>query len=183
MNINNTKFSTKPWSEVDKTELRNKLKEAGDEKAIYECFLYVEDMEATTSWCCPHHEIEGDTLVVNKNGVVAAWAALEGARGNKPDIPEKEYEDAMKHLAFHYNGLFKEGLIDSIPEPLRQYLGMADNIHPSYSVAEGAKNLDIEGDTSALDKIKENIKNLSGEELLILMQELETEFNNRMGQE
>jgi len=122
--IDNSKISDKKWSEVDKTAMAQKLDEIGDKKAIKEAYLYVEDYDKRSTWCCPHHELRGNTLILNKNGVIAAYQALEGAHGNKPNIPTKYLDEAYKHIAKHYKQLFEAGFINDIPEKLQEILGM-----------------------------------------------------------
>jgi len=113
------KISEKPWSDVDKTVLANKLKEIGDKKAIDEAYLYVGDYEKITTWCCPHHELSGNELILNKNGVIAAYQALKGAHGNKPNIPDEAYNKALEHIKKHYLELYKKGYINNLPDEFK----------------------------------------------------------------
>ena len=124
LKINDDKFSTTPWGDVDKTELHNKLYEMGDKKAIDEAYLYVGDYEKVTTWCCPHHEIVGNELLPNINGIEAAYAALNGARGNKPDIPEEAIKKAKQHLKKHYLKAYELGLIKNLPDEFKKDVDM-----------------------------------------------------------
>ena len=70
--------STKPWGEVDKTELRNKIMEA-DNKAslVKDCYMLVEDgwEDAPSEHLkYPVMCFEGDTLVYNRYGLSSALA-------------------------------------------------------------------------------------------------------------
>lgn len=117
--IDNKNISTTQWGDVDKTKLKNDLKEDGSMSVINEAFLYVEDKDKTSTWCCPHHELKNGTLVVNKDGVIAAYAALKGAHGNKPNMSDADYNKAMKHIAKHYKELSNQGFINDIPEDIK----------------------------------------------------------------
>jgi len=115
--INNTKVSDKPWSEVNKTELKQKLEEYGNASYIKEAFLVVRDVEKRSTWKFPHHEFNNGELILNKGGVVSAYAALKGAR-NEPAISTAEKKEAAKHLLKHYRLLKEKGMIEEIPEDL-----------------------------------------------------------------
>ena len=71
-------MSTKPWGEIDKTELRNKIMDA-DNKAslIKDCYMLVEDgwEDAPSEHLkYPVMCFEGDTLVYNRYGLSSALA-------------------------------------------------------------------------------------------------------------
>jgi len=110
--IDNNEISNKDWSKVDKTALRNKLKEAGSAKAIKECFALVPDIEKQSTWGWPHHEARGSAkdlhLILNRNGVIAAYKALVGARGGGAKLSLSEKKDIAKHLVRHYRSHLKE---------------------------------------------------------------------------
>jgi len=124
--IDNSKISDRKWSDVDKTTMAQKLEDIGDKKVINEAYLYIEDYDERSTWCCPHHELEDNTLVLNKNGVIAAYQALEGAHGTKPNIPAEDLNKAYKHIAKHYKQLFEAGVINDIPEKLKEVLDMKE---------------------------------------------------------
>ena len=116
--IDNTKISTNAWSDVDKTALAHKVQDLGI-KYIKEAYLYVGDPDKVSTYKLPHHEVIGGDLVVNKNGVQAAYASLQGARGNKPDLSSDELLTAKRHLLKHYKEMLAQGMIEEIPEELK----------------------------------------------------------------
>ncbi len=116
--IKNSVISEKPWSEVDKIALGQKLAEMGKESYIKECYLVIGDIEKRSTWKFPHHELDGNDLVVNKNGVVAAYQALRGARQN-PNISPTDKKAAAKHLLKHYREMIKQEKIGDIPQDLQ----------------------------------------------------------------
>ena len=71
-------MSTKPWGDVDKTELRNKIIEADNkESLVKECYMLVEDgwEDAPSEHLkYPVMCFEGDTLVYNRYGLSSALA-------------------------------------------------------------------------------------------------------------
>ena len=117
--IKNSTISTKPWGDVDKTALAHKVQDLGI-KYINEAYLYVGDPEKVSTYKLPHHEVRGGDLIVNKNGVQAAYAALQGAHGNKPDLSSDELAKAKAHLRKHYREMISQGIIDEMPEGLKE---------------------------------------------------------------
>jgi len=105
--IDNDTISDRPWGEVDKAALARRLAEAGDAEAIREAFAYVPDLDNRSEWGGPHHELRGDTLVVNRNGVHALAAALSGARGGVK-WPRSARVAALAHVRRHYRGMDEE---------------------------------------------------------------------------
>ncbi len=114
LKINRDKVSNKAWGEVDKSKIWGRLKEAlqsgeeGAKQAVKEMYAVVKaeinkDLAQADCWG-PHHEIIGDELVLNKNGVIAAVQALAGARA-EPNLSDAQWEEARKHLARHYREL------------------------------------------------------------------------------
>jgi hypothetical protein len=89
---------------VDKAALARRLQESGSEAAIREAFAYVPDLENRSEWGGPHHELQGDTLVLNRNGVHALAAALSGARGGV-SWPRSARVAALAHVRKHYKQL------------------------------------------------------------------------------
>ena len=71
-------MSTKPWGEVDKTELRNKIMEANNKSSLVkDCYMLVEDgWEDSPSEHLKYPVMcfEGDTLVYNRYGLSSALA-------------------------------------------------------------------------------------------------------------
>ena len=116
--IKNSTISERAWSDVDKTALGQKLAELGNASYIREAYLVVRDIEKRSTWKFPHHELtSGGDLVVNKGGVVSAYAALKGAR-NEPAISAEEKKEAARHILKHYRELLKQEKIEEIPQDL-----------------------------------------------------------------
>ena len=71
-------ISTKPWGEVDKTELRNKIMKANNKSSLVkDCYMLVEDgWEDSPSEHLKYPVMcfEGDTLVYNRYGLSSALA-------------------------------------------------------------------------------------------------------------
>ena len=71
-------MSTKPWGEIDKTDLRNKIMEASNKEALVKaCYMLVEDgwEEAPSQHLkYPVMCFEGDKLVYNRYGLSSALA-------------------------------------------------------------------------------------------------------------
>lgn len=117
MKINKTRVSNRPWGEVDKSKIWYRLKEGlknkedGIKEAIHEMYAVVkaeinENLTLADCWA-PHHEIIGDEVVMNRNGVIAAVQALAGARA-EPNLTDEQWEEARRHLARHYKELEME---------------------------------------------------------------------------
>lgn len=105
--VDNSTFSDKAWGDVDKAALGRRLQEAGQASAIREAFAYVPDLEKRSDWGGPHHELKGDTLVVNRNGVHALLAALRGSRGGVK-WPRAARVAALAHVGKHYKAMDEE---------------------------------------------------------------------------
>lgn len=86
------------WGDVDKTKL----------PAI--AFAYVEDPEKKSTWKLPHHWVKNGTeldekgvwkdgeLLVHRAGVIAAYAALQGARSGDPmNVPDSARQHILEH--------------------------------------------------------------------------------------
>jgi HK97 family phage prohead protease len=157
--INNQKVSTKPWSEVNKTELKQKLEEEGNTSYIKEAFLVVRDVEKRSTWKFPHHEYTNGELVVNRGGVVSAYAALKGAR-NEPAISTAEKKDAAKHLLKHYRVLKEQGHVDEIPEDL---INMAKEFEELYQKEIDSIKEELEGDMETKEIEQAEIETKEGE--------------------
>ena len=115
--IKNNVISTTQWSSVDKTQLSTKLMELGNHSYIDEAYLVVRSYDKKGDWKFPHHELRGNDLVVNRGGVVSAYAALKGAR-NEPNITPQEKLKAARHLLKHYREMLKQEMIEEIPSDL-----------------------------------------------------------------
>lgn len=118
--------SNRPWSDVDKTALRQRLvkaleeKEAGAAEAIREVYAVIRgeslDDAPSQNWWGPHHEVRGDRVILNRNGLIAAVAALAGARTEEgPNLTPEQNRKAARHLLRHYRELEMEP-----PESLRK---------------------------------------------------------------
>ena len=121
MKINNSKVSDKPWGEVDKTKLRNDLAESGSKAAIRECYLLVPDDSLEpemkmSEWSLPHHNIEGDELVLNRAGCGSA-----AGRFNQTDFPdETSKRKGARHLKKHYDSHLDEDCPQEIADAARE---------------------------------------------------------------
>ncbi len=101
--IDNATISDDPYPPEKRTALGQKLADAGDERAIREAYLYVPDLEKRSEWGGPHHELKGDTLIVNRRAVHARLGELHGARhAGGPDWPRAARVAALTHLRKHY---------------------------------------------------------------------------------
>ena len=116
--IKNNVISEKAWGDINKTKLGDALFELGKKSYIKETYLIVNDYEKRSTWKFPHHELQKENLVVNKNGVITAYQALRGARNN-PDISAKEKKNAAQHLLKHYKEMKKQGVVEEIPSELK----------------------------------------------------------------
>jgi hypothetical protein len=114
LRINKSDVSNKSWGDVDKSKIWARLKEAlqndeaGAKAAVKEMYAVVmaeinEDLTQADCWG-PHHEIRGDEIVLNRNGVIAAVQALSGARA-EPNLSDAQFEEARRHLLRHYKEL------------------------------------------------------------------------------
>ena len=67
-------------------------------------FAYVEpgDEDILAGYKLPHHDIENGELVTHRRGVIAAMAALNGARAAM-DLTENERSEIYTHLSRHYS--------------------------------------------------------------------------------
>ena len=170
--IKNDTVSDKPWSSINKSELKQQLEENGDPSYIKEAFLVVRDPEKRSTWKFPHHEYTNGDLVLNKGGVVSAYAALKGAR-NEPNISTAEKRDAAKHLLKHYKTLKEKGMIEEIPEDLIQMSKEFEEVYLKEleeldDVVIEAKTKDVEDEVEASENQEteqpENKDTINGEE-------------------
>ena len=104
--------STTDWGSVDKTRIRNILVKGLEEgadgvrEAIREVYVVIrgENLEDAPSqnWVMPHHEVRDDgRIVLNRAGLIAAAAALAGAR-SEPNLTPQQKRQAARHLLRHY---------------------------------------------------------------------------------
>ena len=81
------------------------LDNSGQRSKYQQGFTFVHD-EGTTlaNYSLPHHEVVGGSLKVNRHGVSAAIAAINGGRGGV-DMSESERRGAYDHLAKHLKAM------------------------------------------------------------------------------
>lgn len=92
------------------------LSKASARKKYAQGFAFVhEDGETLGEYSLPHHEVVGGTLKVNRHGVSAAIAAINGARGGTK-MSEADRRGAYDHLAKHLRAM------DLDPPEFRQAL-------------------------------------------------------------
>lgn len=128
--INKSKISGRAWGDVDKSALGRRLAEmyaAGrvTRAQIREVYAYTPDeafgrdandkpvFERSKAWG-PHHELQGDEIVLNRNGVHSAAQALAGAR-SEPKLSNEALTAAKRHIRRHYRDL-KEEVPDALKE-------------------------------------------------------------------
>jgi len=63
------------------------------------------DPETRAAYKFPHHDVDGDVVW---NGIAAAMAALNGARGGGSDLSESDRKGIYRHLSAHYKQFDKE---------------------------------------------------------------------------
>lgn len=112
--IDNKKISESSWEQVNKTILRNKLIDAlndnveGASAAIKECYAVIKSKDLkdapSENLGFPHHNLQGDTLILSRSGCHTAYASLKGARST-PDITSEQMSKAMSHIKRHYKDL------------------------------------------------------------------------------
>ena len=81
------------------------LDNGGQRSKYQQGFTFVHDDGTTlANYSLPHHEVVGGSLKVNRHGVSAAIAAVNGARGGV-DMSESERRGAYDHLARHLKAM------------------------------------------------------------------------------
>lgn len=134
MKVNKSKASSKKWGDVDKSALGKRLSEAyasgeASKAVIREVYAFVpedafgkdDDGNPTFAYSKawgPHHEVSGDEVILNRDGLGAAAAALGGAR-SEPGLSAEEQKKARTHLRRHYRAI-DEDEPDSLKESLRR---------------------------------------------------------------
>jgi len=130
--------STADWGSVDKSRIWRILKQGLEEgaegiaTAIREVYAVVKDpvnKELTQADCWgPHHEIRDDgRIVLNRAGLIAAAAALAGAR-SEPNLTPQQKRQAARHLLRHYRELELEP-----PESLMEVVGEISSVQAVIS--------------------------------------------------
>lgn len=130
--------STADWESVDKSRIWQMLKtglEEGAEgiaAAVREVYAVVKvpvngDLTQADCWG-PHHEIRDDgRIVLNRAGLIAAAAALAGAR-SEPNLTPRQKRQAASHLLRHYRELELEP-----PESLMEAVGEISSVQAVIS--------------------------------------------------
>lgn len=120
--------STADWGGVDKSRIWRLLKQGleegaeGTAAAIREIYAVVKatvnkDLTQADTWG-PHHEVRDDgRIIINRAGLIAAAAALVGAR-SEPNLTPQQKRQAARHLLKHYRELELEP-----PESLKEAVG------------------------------------------------------------
>jgi hypothetical protein len=81
------------------------LDNSGQRSKYEQGFTFVHDDGTTlANYSLPHHEVVGGSLKVNRHGVSAAIAAINGGRGGV-DMSESERRGAYDHLAKHLKAM------------------------------------------------------------------------------
>lgn len=149
LRINNSRVSTRPWGDVDKTWLRNRLVKAleegeeGAREAIREVYAVIRSDDITEApsenWWGPHHEVTRDgEVILNRDGLAAAAAALAGARA-EPNLTPQQKAEARRHLLRHYRELKLEppaGLVEKVEKAWFREVPFA-KIDPEQRVVYG----------------------------------------------
>jgi hypothetical protein len=130
--------STADWGSVDKSRIWRLLKQGIEEgaegiaAAVREVYAAVkapvnEDLAQADCWGL-HHEIRDDgRIVLNRAGLIAAAAALAGAR-SEPNLTPRQKRQAARHLLRHYRELELEP-----PESLTEAVGEITSIQAIIS--------------------------------------------------
>ena len=130
--------STADWGSVDKTQIRNMLVKGLEEnaegirEAIREVYAVIRGANLEDApgqnWAMPHHEIRDDgRIVLNRAGLIAAAAALAGAR-SEPNLTPQQKRQAARHLLRHYRELELEP-----PESLIEVVGEISSVQAIIS--------------------------------------------------
>ncbi|NPV80736.1 MAG: hypothetical protein HPY52_10750 [Firmicutes bacterium] len=107
--------SNAAWGDIDKSRIWQLLKQGIEEgaegvaEAVREVYAIVGadiNKDLTQADCkLPHHEVREDgTVILNRGGLIAAAAALAGARSEVSATPEQKAQ-ARRHLLRHYREL------------------------------------------------------------------------------
>ena len=130
--------STADWGGVDKSRIWRLLKQGLEEgaegvaAAVREVYAVVKapingDLTQDDAWG-PHHEIRDDgRIVLNRAGLIAAAAALAGAR-NESNLTPAQKRRAAAHLLRHYRELELEP-----PESLTEAVGEISSVQAVIS--------------------------------------------------
>jgi hypothetical protein len=131
LKVDKSKVSDKAWGEVDKAALGKALADAfaaGNvtKAQIREVYAFVPDEAFTNAegkpvffpskaWG-PHHELIGDSIVLNRGGLGGAAGAIAGSR-SAPSLSAGDLAKAKAHLRKHYKAI-KEDVPAGMKESL-----------------------------------------------------------------
>lgn len=136
--------SNADWGNVDKSRIWNLLKtglEEGSEgvaEAIREVYAVVKapinaDLTQADCWG-PHHEVrDNGDIILNRAGLIAAAAALAGARSD-PNLTPQQRQQAAQHLLRHYRE-------QEMPEPA-SLLDAAGEIYSVQATVSGEMRIE-----------------------------------------
>jgi hypothetical protein len=115
------------WSGIGGADLKSALQDAETRKKYARGFAYVSgDGMRLADYKLPHHDIQDGKLVVVYQGVVAALAAVNGARGGVKFDAAADKSKVYHHLARHYRQFGEEPpeskgdslcMVDAVPVP------------------------------------------------------------------
>jgi len=136
--------SNSDWGGVDKSRIWRMLKQGlqegaeGVASAIREVYAAVKaeiNEELTQEDCWgPHHEIRDDgSIVLNRAGLIAAAAALAGAR-SEPNLISEQKAQVRRHLLRHYRELEME--------PPESLTGVSGEMSSVQAVLSGEMRVD-----------------------------------------
>jgi len=134
------KLMNKTWSEVDKQAVKDNLKSLDDTDLVSDAYLVVKDVEDATTWKFPHHDLDGDRLIINKGGLISAFSALKGVQGNDILTVEEKLE-AATHLKTHFKELLDEGLVQ------QEAVDAVDTFISSLSENQGETPMKVKDNT------------------------------------
>lgn len=163
-------FTSKAWGELDESEKRS----------IAGHFAWSPEMppERFTDLKLPHHNPKSHA--VNWRGVVAAMAALFGARGGV-DIPSDDRKRVYNHLARHYEEFEKEppefeAMMEGGVEMAEKLLGELEEKKVEEAKVENCEIAELKRKVEAYEKAIEECKK-AREELEKKYNELKAEFD------
>lgn len=116
------KVSDKAQIKVDKEKLKNDLMTAleenvpGAKEALYEIFALVKCEDKKECQKYPHHEFDGENVILNTKGLAVATIFFSKPQNQKV-LTDEEKVLIAKHLAKHYEELGKE-----VPASLQKFI-------------------------------------------------------------
>jgi hypothetical protein len=148
MKVDNKQVSETAWGDVDKSALGRALAAAyaaGEASAavIREAYAFVpaeafgKDGEGKPTFAFskgwgPHHELDGETLILNRGGVIGGAQALAGAR-SAPSLTGADLASAKQHIRKHYRALKMEA-----PDSLKESVKIVEVHRPLAEMTKGS---------------------------------------------